>query len=138
MNPRNGRVAVVLMASLGVLLAANLVVMLWRPDESLGLLPAAYGQRQPPIAGGGGVFIMPAQISSNTWGCYLMDIDSGTLCVYQFFPGDKRLQFIAARNFRHDRRLGNYNTYPPPEEIAELVEKEKRLRATTQPAFDLP
>lgn len=138
MNRRTQRFTVVLLATIAVLLGANLAVMISREGESLSLLPAAYGQRQPPIAGGGGLFIMPAQISSNTWGCYLMDIDSGTLCVYQFFPGDKRLQFIAARNFRHDRRLGNYNTFPPPDEIADLVERERKLRSATQPASGTP
>ena len=42
-------------------------------------LPAAYAQPagpQQPIAGGAGLFLMPAQFSSNTWGCYVMDVDS--------------------------------------------------------------
>ena len=49
----------------------------------------AYGQNQAPIAGGGGVFIMPGQMQTNVWGCYLLDVDSKTLCAYQFYPGEK-------------------------------------------------
>jgi len=66
-------------------------------------LPAAYAQQQPPIAGGGGVFIMPAQFSVNTWGCYLLDIDAQTVVAYQFYPGDRQLRFVAARNYRFGR-----------------------------------
>ncbi len=89
------------------------------------LMPMAMAQpAQGPIAGGAGLFLMPAQFSSNTWGCYVMDVDSQTLCAYQFLPGDKQLRLIAARNFRFDRRLGNYNTLPAPLDVKDLVEKE--------------
>lgn len=93
-------------------------------------LPAAYAQpgglSQPPIAGGAGLFLMPAQFSPNTWGCYLMDVDTQTLVAYQFLPGEKQLRLIAARNFRFDRRLSNFNTTPPPNEIRDLLEKEQQ------------
>jgi len=69
---------------------------------------------------------MPAQFSSNTWGCYVMDVDSQTLCAYQFLPGEKQLRLIAARNFRFDRRLGNFNTVPAPLDVKDLVDKEQQ------------
>lgn len=91
------------------------------------VLPAAYAQQVPqPIAGGAGLFLMPAQFSSNTWGCYVMDVDTQTLVAYQFLPGEKQLRLIAARNFRFDRRLGNFNTSPPPTEVRDLLEKEQQ------------
>ena len=37
---------------------------------------------QPAIAGGAGVFIAPAQFSSNIWGVYLLDVDQQTICAY--------------------------------------------------------
>src|SRR5207237_4640462 len=108
------------------LLAANLIATLARSD-SPNILPAAFAQaRQGPIAGGGGLFVMPAQLSGNTWGAYLMDIDKGTLCVYQYFPGTKQLQFIASRKFTNDTRLENFNTTPTPSEIVDLVEKQNK------------
>jgi hypothetical protein len=122
-SPRRINATVVGIYLLAGLLGANLLVMLNR-DSSPRWLPAAYGDaRQAPIAGGAGVFVMPAQLSSNTWGCYLMDVDKGTLCVYQFFPGAKQLQFVAARRFTSDTKLDNFNTAPPPQEISDLVEK---------------
>jgi hypothetical protein len=105
-------------------LVAILVAILAKSDSAPSLLPAAYAQQQPPIAGGGGVFIMPAQFSVNTWGCYLLDIDAQTVVAYQFYPGDRQLRFVAARNYRYDRRMANYNTTPAPAEIKDLVEKE--------------
>jgi hypothetical protein len=116
------------------LLLANLVATLLRSD-SPSLLPAAFAQRQPAIAGGGGQFVMPAQLSGNTWGAYLMDIDRGTLAVYQFFPGASQLKFVAARRFSNDTKLENFNTSPSPQEIADLVEKQnKPVRAGAAPA----
>lgn len=115
------------------LLALNLIATLTRSD-SPSIFPAAFAQRQTPIAGGGGQFIMPAQLSGNTWGAYLMDIDRGTLAVYQFFPGTKQLQFVASRRFTNDTKLENFNTTPSPQEIADLVEKQnKPLRAGAAP-----
>lgn len=91
------------------------------------VLPAAHAQQVPqPIAGGAGLFLMPAQFSGNTWGCYVMDVDTQTLVAYQFLPGEKQLRLIAARNFRFDRRLSNFNTAPAPAEVRDLLEKEQQ------------
>jgi len=108
----------------GVLLLANLLVLLLKGQGDWAA--TAYAQRQGPIAGGAGLFVMPGQLSGNTWGCYLMDVDRGTLCVYQFLPGSRQLQFVAARNFLNDTKLGNYNTVPAPSEIADLVAKQNQ------------
>ena len=115
------------------LLAANLIATLARSD-SPAILPAAFAQgRQGPIAGGGGLFVMPAQLSGNTWGAYLMDIDKGTLCVYQFFPGSRQLTLVASRKFTNDTKLENFNTTPTPGDVADLVDKQAKGIRTTQP-----
>ena len=102
-----------------------IVVMLSR-SSGPALLQSAYGANPPPIAGGGGVYIMPGQLSTNTWGCYLLDIDSQVICAYQFLPGDKQLRLLAARNFTYDRKLKNYNTMPDPLEMKDLLEREQQ------------
>jgi hypothetical protein len=96
------------------------------PHAVPGLLPTAWASTQQPIAGGGGLYLMPAQLSSNVWGVYVMDVDRQSLMVYHFDPGAKRLNFIAARELVHDRQLGNYNTFPDPAEIKSIAEKEKQ------------
>src|SRR5438128_2182543 len=105
----------------GALLLANLIAMIFRTDSAI-----AQAQRQPPIAGGAGLFIMPAQLAGNQWGAYLMDIDKGTLSVYQFFPGTSQLKFVAARKFTNDTKMENWNTTPSPSEVADLVEKQNK------------
>ena len=127
-SPRTTPLAIALYLN-AALLAVIAVTMLSRSSVPQ-FLPVAMGQTQPPtqqpIAGGAGVFIMPAQFSTNLWGCYLMDVDAQTLCVYQYFPGEKQLRLVAARNFKYDRRLANYNTASPsPSEVKELIEKEQ-------------
>ncbi len=87
--------------------------------------PAFAAPQMEPIAGGGGVFLMPAQFSINTWGCYLMDIDTQNICAYVYLPGEHLLKFVASRNYREDRKLKAFNTSPPPAEIANLAAIEK-------------
>lgn len=109
-----------------VLLGLILVALVARSQVGPSLLPAAFAQQQPPIAGGAGVFIMPAQTANNMWGCYLLDVDSQTLCLYQYYPGEKQLRLAAARDYRWDRRLRRFNTGDPtPNEVKALVDKEQ-------------
>src|SRR3954471_22308920 len=129
-KPTSTAIALYLVAAL---LAANLIATLSRSDGP-AILPAAFAQnRQGPIAGGGGLFVMPAQLSGNTWGAYLMDVDRGTLSVYQFFPGTRQLQFVASRKFTNDTKLENFNTTPTPNEVSDLVEKQAKGIRTNQP-----
>jgi hypothetical protein len=69
---------------------------------------------------------MPGQLSVNQWGCYIMDIDAQTLCAYEFYPGEKQLRLVAARNFHFDRKLGNYNTLPPWPDVEKLAQIEQQ------------
>lgn len=112
------------------LLLANLAAVLARRES---LLPEALANRQPPIAGGAGVFIMPAQLSSTQWGVYLLDVDNGTICVYQYNVAGTQLQFVAARDYRNDRRLWNFNTRPSPDDVRQLVEKQREAAREAEP-----
>lgn len=134
-HARRNPLLVALWVNAALLLAIVLVLALrsGQPD----FLPAAFGQnQQPTIGGGGGVFVMPAQFTANQYGCYLLDVDQQSLCVYFYDPGPKQLRFIAARNYRWDRRLPDYNTLPAPREIQDLVEKNNNAArgAVPQPA----
>ncbi|HYE19521.1 MAG TPA: hypothetical protein VEA69_13805 [Tepidisphaeraceae bacterium] len=124
-QPRASRAVVIALWGNALLLAGILLSLVNRGGSSVpSLLPAAYAQ-QAPIAGGAGVFVMPCQTSPNTWGAYLLDVDSQTLCVYQFFPGEKQLRLLAARNYKYDRRLNRFNSDgPSPTEVKALVERE--------------
>ena len=122
-SPRNP-IALALWAN-AILLGGILIAMLARGNMP-SMLPAAFGENQGPIAGGAGVFIMPAQLADRQWGCYLLDVDAKTLVAYQYMPGERKLQFVAARTYEYDRKLHDMSTAPPTEEIRKLVEKEKQ------------
>lgn len=99
----------------------------------------AFAQEGPPAqlrAGASGLFLMPGQLSTNTWGCWVLDANVQTLAAYQYYPGDKMLRLVAARNVRFDRQLGNYQTAPPPAEVEGMVEQERRGPAN--PLGDAP
>jgi hypothetical protein len=77
----------------------------------------------------GPVTVMPCQLSMNTWGCYVMDPQNQTLCVYQYLPHEE-LKLLAARDIQYDRKLGVFNTSPSPNEIKAMVERtEEPVRA---------
>lgn len=76
---------------------------------------------QPPIAGGGGIYVMPCQLHPEVWGCYLLDTQRQTLAVYEYRAGEKALVLSAARDFHSDLDLKNYNTFPAWYDIQKAV-----------------
>jgi hypothetical protein len=144
---RRNPVAVALWVN-ALLLGGILVVLLGR-SNSPSFFPAAFGQDQShlplapqPIAGGAGLFLMPAQFATNIWGCYIMDVDRQTLCAYRYDPSEKQLLLVAARGFQYDRELKNFNTgngngEMSPGEVEKMVAAQKqdeRVKAPPVPA----
>jgi hypothetical protein len=67
--------------------------------------------------------MMPAQLGPATYGLYLMDVDSGTISVYKTNPDGNRFRLMAARSFKYDRFLEDFNNdMPHPKEVQKLVE----------------
>lgn len=124
------RIARALWVNAGLLLAIFLGLLAINGGSKTASILAAQSvpEMYPPIAGGAGLFMMPAQFSREQWGCYLMDIDTQTLVTYEYrepAPGQHpMLNLSSARNFRFDRRLSNFNTTPDPREVARMLEKE--------------
>ena len=116
---------------------------------------AALGQATPvqpaqPL-GARGIYMMPAQLGPMTFGLYLMDVDSGTICVYKALPDNNHFRLMAARSFKYDRFLEDYNNEPlTPKEVQKLVETQQKRQnlhseddqptvdQTTKPGADLP
>ena len=121
---RKNPVTIALWAN-AALLGGILIALLSRGNAP-SLLPSAFGQNQVPIAGGAGIFVMPAQLANNVWGCYLLDVDTHTLVAYQYEPGIRKLTFVAARSYEWDRFLKDINTTPPTEEIRRQVERQRQ------------
>lgn len=86
--------------------------------------PAAWAQTG---AAGGDVFICAGQVSSDSYGLYLVDLKQRTIGVYQWLPNSRKLRFLAARNYTYDLKLDDYNTEAPPRAIKKLSEQAKPL-----------
>lgn len=139
---RHNRTLVVALYVNAALLFGILLLLLSR-SNSMSFLPAAYGALSPqPIAGGANLYLMPAQFTDRTFGCYILDIDTQTLCAYRYFTSNDgtALRLVAARKITYDRRLTNVNSdHPSWLEVKDMVEQQQReLRGTntTQPAND--
>lgn len=128
-RPRPNHALVVALYVNAALLLAILVAVV-SGGRLPSVLPEALAQRQPtPIAGGSGIYLMPAQFATNVWGCYVMDVDAQTLCAYEYRPSQGKLRLVTARSIQHDRKLKRFNIDDPsPEEVEKLVEMEKNAR----------
>lgn len=117
--PTRNILAYALFANAAVL-AGILVVLVCR--DRVGLASPAFAGASAPIAGGGGIYIMPCELHPSVWGCYLMDTDQQTLCVYEYRSGERALVLTAARHFRYDLGLKDYNTFPAWYDVQKQVE----------------
>lgn len=95
------------------------------------LAPVAYGQ-STSAAGARGVFAFTGQMSKNTFGLFMVDVDTATVWCYEFIGRDQgRLRFAAARSWRWDRYLESHNLdpdSPSPKEVEQMVELERAAK----------
>jgi len=84
----------------------------------------------PQLLGARGIYMMPAQLGPATFGLYLMDVDAGTICVYRANPEISRFRLMAARSFRNDRFLEDYNNETPtPRDVQRLIDNQRQRQA---------
>ena len=74
----------------------------------------------------GGILVIPVQIERDSYGLAMVDTVSQTLWIYEINsrgPAHSRLRLLAARSWRYDRLLQQYNTSEPkPEQVKMLLE----------------
>ncbi|MBT3279481.1 MAG: hypothetical protein HN909_06120 [Phycisphaerales bacterium] len=76
----------------------------------------------------GDVFVIAGQVTSGTYGLFLVDSKNETICVYQYLPHTKKLKLVAARTYRFDTQLDDYNCdAPSPADVKKLVSQQKPL-----------
>ena len=77
---------------------------------------------------------MPIQLMHGIQGIVLIDKKNYSLCIYQYQqhrPGQQRLVLLAARSFRYDIQLQEYNTAEPtPTTVKQLIIKHARTKKT--------
>ena len=75
------------------------------------------------------MFAFSGQLSKGTYGIYLVDVDAMTLWVYEYLPQAACLKLAAARTWRYDRYLENYNSCDlPPEVVEQMIEEQRKYR----------
>ncbi|MCP4593787.1 MAG: hypothetical protein GY842_23895 [bacterium] len=80
-------------------------------------------------AGARGVFAFTGQVTKNTYGVFMVDVDAGTIWCYEWDEGRGSLRLLAARSWRYDRYLEEFNVgEPTPREVESLVEIERTRR----------
>jgi hypothetical protein len=90
------------------------------------------------LLGARGIYMMPAQLGPQVFGLYLMDVDSGTICVYRAIPDANRFRLMSTRSFKYDRFLEDFNgDSPRPREVQKLVE-DQRQRQDLKSKEDMP
>lgn len=81
----------------------------------------------PVAANGSRTFAVAGQVSRDSYGLYVIDPEHSTICFYEWLAGEAKLRLRASRNFAFDRQLDEYNTFPSPRQIRDLVDEHRRL-----------
>jgi hypothetical protein len=125
-NPALWLIAVGLLANAAILLTHGQT-----PDIVLDRTALAQVEAGMPntgqLLGARGIYMMPAQLGPSAYGLYLLDVDSGTICVYQASPEKSHFRLMAARSFKYDRFLEDLNNeHLTPKEVQKLVEDQRQ------------
>jgi len=92
-----------------------------------------------------GILVIPVQIERDSYGLAMVDTVGQTLWIYELNsrgPAHNRLRLLAARSWRYDRLLQQYNTdEPKPEQVKMLLEslgqQQKRMDEEKQQDSDI-
>ncbi len=125
----------------GIVLVLILLTLISR-DGKTSASGSAFAQVPPVLNGqplaGRGLNVMPAQLSPQVWGCYVLDEENQTLDVYSYQPGEHMLRLESARDIRYDRQLKARNTSPTPADIRAEVERSQEPSREAPPATVTP
>jgi hypothetical protein len=127
---------------LPVLIALGVLCLFFMGSKS-GLL--ANGEAQLQANTNGKILVIPIQIERDSYGLAMVDTVGQTLWLYELNnrgPVHSRLRLLAARSWRYDRLLQQYNTAEPkPEQVKILLEDlgqlQKELREEKQQRSDV-
>ena len=85
--------------------------------------------------------VVPIQIGRDSYGLAMIDVERETLWIYEINPRGtihNRLKLLAARSWKYDRFLQDYNTSEPrPEQVRLLLEELGQLPKEQEPTEDI-
>ena len=130
MSPHRHHPGVILLLLITVGLSSAATTLLIRHAPN-----TAQAAGQTPSDGLAQVIPVPLDFGSGSIGLALVDRNYHTICIYQYHPRHdphKRLALVAARSFRYDIRLEQFNTDQPlPHEVKELLLRSEQLDVPT-------
>ena len=113
-----------------VIAAALVVIAVTYLTRTGDRTPAGVAFGQPVSSGGArGVFAFSGQLSKNTYGVYMVDVDAMTIWAYEYLSQKGCLRLAAARTWRYDRYLENHNACDlPPDVVEKMVDDQRQYR----------
>lgn len=106
------------------------VLCLFFMGGKLGSSAGAEAELQ--TGGNGRILVVPVQIERDSYGLAMVDTVGQTLWIYELNsrgPAHKWLRLLAARSWRYDRLLQEFNTdKPKPEQVKMLLESLGQLQ----------
>lgn len=122
--PQSKQTVLWIIAILLAIIATALIV-----GQSGSLIQPAHAQNSGMV-GARGIFAFTGQLDENSYGLFMLDVDSNNVWCYQYQPNDSRLKLVAARSFLYDRYLEDYkNAAPGPQEIKRMLDDQRRIRS---------
>jgi len=128
-----GRQTVWWVMTLVLAVIATALVMRW--DESMLARSAAAqptGVSGVPQAGARGIYAFAGQLTSRSYGLFMMDVDTGTLWCYEMqkgASGQLQMKLVAARSWIFDRYLEEFNVADPiPGAVRLMVQQQRSHR----------
>jgi len=107
----------------GVLIIVGVLCLFFVGDEQNS---SANTQMKLQTGGDGLIVVVPVQIARDSYGLAMVDTAQQTLWIYELNsrgPAHKRLRLLAARSWRYDRKLEEFNTdEPTPRQVKMLLE----------------
>ena len=113
---------------IAVALVAIAAQLAFRHDGP-GIASPVFAQPSSTGASARGVFAFSGQLSKGTYGVYVVDTDAMTLWAYEYQAQKGCMRLAAARTWRYDRYLENYNACElPPEAVEKMVDEQRQYR----------
>lgn len=118
------------------IIAAALVVIAFVLVVRLEPLPGKRAEAQVTAsAGARGVFAFSGQLTKNSAGVFMVDMDTMTIWAYEYQPlqGAGCLRLVAARTWKWDRYLENLNACGiEPADVEQMIEDQRAQRQAAQ------
>ena len=117
-----------------VLLTANALLRGGEGRGGFSLLSSTSALAQPTTTGGlRGVYSFSADLGKGVRGVFMVDVDTMTIWCYEYSSERGGLRLAAARSWKYDRYLEDYNTWGvPPAVVEKMVEDERNYRIESQ------